>query len=89
MEGRLDNAVRGRLRLRHLDLLVGLNNTGSLHKVAARLSMTQSAAIRWASSILRSVGDSLTEVKLVRDDAQGRVRVGVFPPPFQCCLARH
>lgn len=38
MEGRLDNAVRGRLRLRHLDLLVGLNNTGSLHKVAARLA---------------------------------------------------
>ncbi|MFA7681104.1 MAG: LysR family transcriptional regulator [Pigmentiphaga sp.] len=118
MEGQLDNAVRGRLRLRHLDLLVGLNNTGSLHKVAARLSMTQSAAskllrdiediyetqlftrssaglqptpageaaIRWASSILRSVGDSLTEVKLVRDDAQGRVRVGVFPAAISVLL---
>jgi len=107
MDIRLDNRVRGRLRLRHLELLDVLDNTGSIHKAAARLSMTQpaaskllrdaeeiyggqlftrsssglrptpggDAAIRWARSILRSVGDSLTEVQLVREGAQGRVRV--------------
>lgn len=118
MDIRLDNRVRGRLRLRHLELLDVLDNTGSIHKAAARLSMTQpaaskllrdaediygtqlfmrsssglrptpggDAAIRWARSILRSVGDSLTEVQLIREGAHGRVRVGVFPAAVSVLL---
>jgi len=118
MDIRLDNRVRGRLRLRHLELLDVLDNTGSIHKAAARLSMTQpaaskllrdaediygtqlftrsssglrptpggDAAIRWARSILRSVGDSLTEVQLIREGAHGRVRGGVFPAAVSVLL---
>ncbi len=53
MDTRLDNRFRGRLRLRHLELLDALDATGSVHKAAVRLSMTQPAA----SKLLKDAED--------------------------------
>ncbi|MBN9474759.1 MAG: LysR family transcriptional regulator [Burkholderiales bacterium] len=64
--------IRSRLRLRHLDLLEALHATGSVHKAAARLGMTQPAA----SKLLVELEEAFGVPLFVRS------RRGISPTPY-------
>jgi DNA-binding transcriptional LysR family regulator len=71
--------LRNRLKLRQLNLLVALDETGSLHKAADRLGMSQPAATRHLQDLEGLMGASLFE----------RTRKGMQATPMGQLLIRH
>lgn len=70
--------IRARLRIRHLDLLVVLDELRSLHKASARMGMTQPAASKLLQEIEEMFGVKLFE----------RSRRGITPTMFGEALLR-
>lgn len=71
--------LRNRLKLRQLTLLVALDETGSLHKAADRLGMSQPAATRHLQDLEALMGAALFE----------RTRKGMQATPMGQLLIRH
>jgi len=110
MYSSLENQIRSRLRLRHLELLGLIGDGHSVHAAAARLNLTQpaaskllqdveeiyaaklfhrrgrklyptrsgDAAITWAREALRTVNQSIADVRLIESGRTGIVRVGTM-----------
>jgi DNA-binding transcriptional LysR family regulator len=70
---------RSRLRLRHLRLVVAIDEQGTLHRAAERLAMTQPAATRLLAELERQLGVRLFD----------RSPRGMTPTAFGDSLARH
>ncbi|MBN9428206.1 MAG: LysR family transcriptional regulator [Burkholderiales bacterium] len=66
MHPQLDNRIRSRLRLRHLELLDALGDTLNIHQAAPRLNLSQPAT----SKLLRELED-LYRVQLFERQARG------------------
>lgn len=76
---RLDWYIRAGLKLRHLQLLVALDDLGNQGKVAASMNVTQSALSRTMAELQDGMGQQLFE----------RTGRGLRPTPYGECLIRH
>jgi DNA-binding transcriptional LysR family regulator len=74
-----DPFLRSRLKLRHVQLVVAVDDLRSIHKAAARLRMTQPAATKLLSDLEHVLGLRLFE----------RTTRGIIPTPHGESLARH
>lgn len=73
------NALMGRLRIRQLNLLIALDEHRSLHRAAAALSMTQSAASKSLAEV-----ESMIEAPLFE-----RSKSGIVPNQLGQCVIRY
>ena len=71
--------LRSRFKMRHVHLVVAVDELRSIHKAAARLRMTQPAATKLLSDLERVLGLRLFE----------RTTRGIIPTPHGESLARH
>lgn len=76
---RLDWYIRANLKLRHLQLLVALDDQRSTSRVAAQLNVTQPAISKMLAAIESGVGNALFE----------RTARGIEPTEYGSCLVRH
>lgn len=76
---RLDWYIRANLKLRHLQLLVALDDLRSASRVAAHLNVTQPAISKMLAAIESGVGSALFE----------RTARGIEPTEHGACLVRH
>ncbi len=75
----LDWYIRAKLKLRHLQLLVALDDLRSASRVAAHLHVTQPAVSKMLAAIEDGVGAALFE----------RTGRGIEPTEYGACLVRH
>ena len=73
------NALMGRLRIRQLNLLIALDEHRSLHRAAAALSITQSAASKSLAEV-----ESMIEAPLFE-----RSKSGIVPNQLGQCVIRY
>lgn len=71
--------LRSRLKMRHIHLVVAVDELRSIHKAAAALRMTQPAATKLLSDLERVLGMRLFE----------RTTRGIIPTPHGASLVRH
>lgn len=71
--------LRSRLKMRHVQLLVAIDDHRSIHKAAAGLSMTQPAATKLLSDL-----EDLLELRLFERNTRG-----IVPTPHGESLVRH
>jgi DNA-binding transcriptional LysR family regulator len=76
---KLDWYIRANLKLRHLQLLVALDDLRSVGRVAAYLNVTQPAVSKMLTAIEEGVGLALFE----------RTTRGIQPTEYGVCLVRH
>ena len=76
---KLDWYIRANLKLRHLQLLVALDDLRSAGRVAAYLNVTQPAVSKMLKAIEEGVGVALFE----------RTARGIQPTEYGACLVRH
>jgi DNA-binding transcriptional LysR family regulator len=76
---RLDWYIRANLKLRHLQLLVALDDLRSASRVAAHLNVTQPAVSKMLAAIESGVGSALFE----------RTARGIEPTAYGACLVRY
>lgn len=76
---RLDWYIRANLKLRHLQLLVALDDLRNIGRVAAHINVTQPAVSKMLAAVERGVGAPLFE----------RTARGIEPTEAGACLIRH